>query len=131
MKQNKIAVVTLLPLVVAIFAAHFEIIMLFPIVGIMAFVLVAILPFAHKHESLWLFLICTISFLPLNLFLVEKYPVLQEWLCIDTNIRILFLVSTIEALAILTGVEEVIIGFLGRLIWRKQYRLNIPELSED
>lgn len=41
-----------------------------------------------------------------------------------------FISLMIVAFVALTGVEEVITGFLGRLIWRRQYKLGIPESEE-
>lgn len=41
-----------------------------------------------------------------------------------------FISLMIVAFVALAGVEEVITGFLGRLIWRRQYKLGIPESEE-
>lgn len=128
MNHNKLGLLTLLPPVMAIIAAYFRNMILIPIIVFIIFGLVAVLPFAHGHENLWLFLICTISSVPLNLFFLIEYPILQMFLHPDTDMGLLWIISTIEAMLIVTGVEEVIVGFFGRLIWRKQYRLNIPEV---
>ncbi len=133
MKHNKWGLLTLLPLLVAMTAVHFRLrlLILVPAIVILIFLLVGILPFAHKRENLWLFLICAVSFIPINLFGLNMYTGWKEFLCVEPDIRILSIASTVEALLILTSVEEVVVGFLGRLIWRRQYKLRIPQVVDE
>lgn len=128
--NNKLGLLTALPLLLSITAVRYRICVLIPITVLVIFLLVAILPFTHKHENLWLFLIGTVSLMPTNLFLLKEFPVWQDYLCI-TERGPLFIVTEIEALMMLISVEAIALGLIGRLIWRQQYKLRIPELEED
>ena len=133
MKNNKCGLLTLLPLLVAMTAVYFQLplLILIPVTVILIFLLVGILPFTHRQENLWLFLICAVSFIPIHLLGLNIYTGWKEFLCADPDIRILSIASTVEALLILTSVEEVVISFLGRLIWRRQYKLRIPQVVDE
>lgn len=131
MKQNKRELLIFCPFLLAIMAAHFRILILIPVIIVLIFILVAVLPFAHGHENLWLFLISIFSFAPLNLYLLSEYTGWQDFLHISSDVEYFYYISSmIVAFVALTGVEEVITGFLGRLIWRRQYKLGIPESEE-
>lgn len=133
MQNNKWGLLTFLPLFVSMTAIHFRIrlLILIPVTVVLIFLLVGILPFARRRENLWLFLICAVTFIPINLFALNVYTRWKEFLCVDADIKILSIASTVEVLLILTSVEEVIIGFLGRLIWRRQYKLRIPDSKKE
>lgn len=128
--KNKLGLLTVLPLLLSITAVHYRIRILLPVTVLLIFLLVSILPFAHRHENLWLFLIGTISLMPMNLLLLKEFPVWQEYLCI-TESGPLFIVSELEVLMMLISVEAIALGLIGRLIWRRQYKLRIPELEDE
>lgn len=131
MDDKKMVLLIFVPFILSAAAAYFQILILVPFIIFIIFAIVAVLPFAHGHENLWLFLIGVFSFLPLNLFLLREYPIWREYLCGLEDVKLFIVMGTIEAVMILTSVEEVTIGFFGRLIWRRQYKLNIPEVPEE
>ncbi len=131
MKYKKFGILLALPAILGMIATYFRILVLIPIIIVLMFVLVAVVPFTRKHESLWLFLICAVSSIPLNLFFLREYTGWKYFLCVNPNVKLFSVLATIEAMLILTSVEEVIVGFIGRLIWRRQYKLSIPEISEE
>lgn len=128
--KKKDILVMLIPFTTAVTAVLFQFWILLPVVLISVFYAVSTLSFAHKRENLWLFLLGTISFAPLNLFAAIEYPVLQEILLIDMNIEFLHVISVIETALMLTCIESIILGYFGRMIWRKQYIINLPEHPE-
>ena len=131
MKYKKFGILLALPAILGMIATYFRILVLIPIIIVLMFVLVAVVPFTRKHESLWLFLICAVSSIPLNLFFLREYTGWKYFLCVNPNVKLFSVLATIEAMLILTSVEEVIVGFIGRLIWRRQYKLSISEISEE
>ena len=131
MKYKKFGILLALPAILGMIATYFRILVLIPIIIVLMFVLVAVVPFTRKHERLWLFLIWAVSSIPLNLFFLREYTGWKYFLCVNPNVKLFSVLATIEAMLILTSVEEVIVGFIGRLIWRRQYKLSIPEISEE
>lgn len=118
------------PFLLAVTSAHYKSIWLVFATVILMFIMVAMLPFTHKRENLWLFILCAICSIPINLFLLNEYPVWKEYLFSGKS-GLLNTLSLIEMTLICTGVEEVIVALVGRKIWKRQYALMLPELEED
>jgi len=117
------------PLVLAITSAHYKSLWLIPATVLLMFIMVAVLPFARKRESLWLFLLCAVCSIPINLFLLNEYPLWREYIFCGEK-GILNILSLFEMTLICTSVEEVVIALVGRKIWKRQYALMLPELEE-
>ena len=120
----------LIPIVLAILSI-FRLHVLLAIASIaLIFVLVGILPVTHGHENLWLFLVSTPAFVPINLHILFWYPDLLEYFCTNTDNPFILITAIIVEILLFLGAEEVLVAFAGRLIWRRQYRLKLPEYSE-
>ena len=71
-----------------------------------------------EHENIWLFLLTAIGSVPINISLTRNIIVLGIF---ETGFPILgTVVTSIEIYLLLLGLEEIIIGVLGRMIWKKQ-----------
>lgn len=88
------------------------------------FLLIAFLPICKKRENLWMFVFSSISLLPANIkFSVPISQWAEEELYWDSAFMkiILFLI----ALHILFCMEQIILGFITRLLWRRQYKVEV------
>lgn len=88
------------------------------------FILVAFLPVCEKRENLWMFVFSSVSLFPANI----RFSVLiSQWaengLYLDSVFMktIVFLI----ALHILFCMEQIILGFITRLLWRRQYKVEV------
>ena len=128
--KYKTGVFIWIPFLFAVTSAHFKSIWLVFATAILIFIMVAILPFAHKRENLWLFIFCAVCSIPINVFLLNEYP---QWryLMFNGESGVLNIFSMIEMTLIYTSVEEVVIALVGRKIWKKQYVLALPETEEE
>lgn len=88
------------------------------------FILVAFLPVCEKRENLWMFVFSSVSIFPANI----RFSVLiSQWaengLYLDSVFMktIVFLI----ALHILFCMEQIILGFFTRLLWRRQYKVEV------
>ncbi len=91
---------------------------------ILLFLLVAFLPVCEKRENLWMFVFSSVSLLPANIrFSVLISHWAEEELCWNSAFMkiILFLI----ALHILFCMEQIILGFFTRLLWRRQYKVEV------
>ena len=91
---------------------------------ILLFLLVAFLPVCEKRENLWMFVFSSVSLLPANIrFSVLISHWAEEELYWDSAFMkiILFLI----ALHILFCMEQIILGFITRLLWRRQYKVEV------
>ena len=88
------------------------------------FLLVAFLPVCEKRENLWMFVCSSVSLLPANIrfsVLISQWT--EEELYWDSAFMkiVLFLI----ALHILFCMEQIILGFITRLLWRRQYKVEV------
>lgn len=88
------------------------------------FILVAFLPVCEKRENLWMFVFSSVSLFPTN---ISFSVLISQWaenrLYLDSVFMktIVFLI----ALHILFCMEQIILGFITRLLWRRQYKVEV------
>lgn len=85
------------------------------------FILVAFLPVCEKRENLWMFVFSSVSLFPANIrFSVLASQWAEKELYLDSAFMkiMIFLI----ALHILFCMEQIILGFITRLLWRRQYK---------
>lgn len=124
-RRERLSGLMVLPVVISFASARCRLLWLIPVAVIMMFVLVAALPFCRKHENLWVFVLTAVSSLPVNWLLLTKFDSWTDYLYSGGG-AISEKMVIIEYMMILMGVEEIILGLITRLIWRKQYKLYIP-----
>lgn len=90
------------------------------------FVLVALLPFCHRRENLWMFIFVAIFGLPINIYLSKECtPLLFGD---DSGIE-LFCYSAL-VFFVLFSIEEIAFATITRIIWRRQYKLFPKDFDE-
>lgn len=119
-----------IPFLLAVTSAYYKSIWLVSATVILMFIMVAVLPFTRKRESLWLFILCAVCSVPINLFLLTEYPQWRE-VIFNGESGFLNMLSLIEMTLVCTSIEEVVVALIGRRIWKRQYALLLPELEED
>lgn len=130
-KRNRLSGLTVLPIVISIASAHYKMLWLIPVAVLSMFVLVGTLPFCRKRENLWMFVLTAFCSIPVNWFLLTNFEIWKNVLYSGGESRILTKIVIVEYMMVLTGVEEIILGLLTRMLWRKQYKLNIPVDEEE
>ena len=86
------------------------------------FIIIGTIPLFRKRESLWMFIFVALAGLPINIRL-------SFWLVSEGVISSGFMIGDIVWGALLCCVffsaEEIAFGVITRLIWRRQYKINI------
>lgn len=88
---------------------------------ILTYLIVAILPCAKKHESIWVFLVSMFTCAPVNIkmmFLIFQYLNEGEWI-------VLWILRGLICYAVLFSIEEVIFAYFARVIWKRQRLVEI------
>ena len=124
-RNNLLSFLMLMPIVLSFISAYFKIISLIPVVVVMMFVLVAVLPVSRHYENLWMFVLTAFCSIPVNWLLLEHYDVWRKYLYTGDDSKIMTAVVLILYILLLTSMEEIVFGFLTRFFWRKQYELDI------
>ena len=113
----------LLPLLLSLRAVHDGSVWLGVAAVLSVFLLVGIMPFCHRHENIWLFVIFAYSLIPINLTVVNTAMECMEYTMATRGI--LYWLTYVEYMLILASVEEVFAGLVGKFLWRKQYKPRI------
>lgn len=88
------------------------------------FILVAFLPVCEKRENLWMFVFSSVSLFPANI----RFSVLiSQWAENRLYLDSVFMktIVLLIALHILFCMEQIILGFFTRLLWRRQYKVEV------
>ena len=84
---------------------------------------VKVMPFTKKRENLWMFFLVSICSVPINTSLIFRY------ITIDIVLWCLLLRSMVYLL--LLSLEEIIMGYITRLLWVRQYRVLYTKQSGE
>lgn len=80
--------------------------------------IVGVVPGCRQHENMWLFVLTAIGSMPINISLTHY---IIDFGIFETGFPVLgIVVTSVEIYLLLLGVEEIVIGVLGRMIWKKQ-----------
>ena len=125
--RHKIELFIWSPFLLAIISAYDKSIWLMAATVITMFIMVAVLPFTHKRENLWLFILCGICSIPINIFLVNDFLPWKKYIFHSYHglSNILLMVGLT---LICTSIEEILVALVGRIIWKKQYDLMLPKI---
>lgn len=125
--RHKIELFIWSPFLLAIISAYYKSIWLMAATVITMFIMVAVLPFTHKRENLWLFILCGICSIPINIFLVNDFLPWKKYIFHSYHglSNILLMVGLT---LICTSIEEILVALVGRIIWKKQYDLMLPKI---
>lgn len=88
------------------------------------FILVAFLPVCEKRENLWMFVFSSVSLFPANI----RFSVLiSQWAENELYLDSVFMktIAFLIALHILFCMEQIVLGFFTRLLWRRQYKVEV------
>ena len=84
--------------------------------------IVAVVPCCRQHENLWLFVLTAIGSVPINIILTQYITDLG---ILETGFPVIgVVVTSVEIYLLLLGIEEIIVGVLGRMIWKRQKRVD-------
>lgn len=115
---------TMLPLIVSTIYSFTDKTYVLIISIISLFILVAFLPVCEKRENLWMFVFSSISLLPANIrfsVLISQWAE-KELYWDSAFMKIIMLLITLH---ILFCMEQIILGFITRLLWRRQYKVEV------
>ena len=86
------------------------------------FIIIGVVPTCKGRETVWMFTVVAFSSVPINIYillLMNKLGVLFG------SMPILGVLRCILYYAVLLSVEEIVMGVVTRLIWRKQYKVEL------
>lgn len=85
-------------------------------------VMVGTVPYCRWYESMWLFVLTAIGSVPINIVLTCK--VIDSGLFDGSFTLLGNIVAWVEIYFLLLAIEEIGIGILGRIFWKKQKMMH-------
>lgn len=84
--------------------------------------IVAVVPWCRQYENMWLFVLTAIGSVPINITLTHY---ILDIGIFETDFPVVgVLITSLEIYLLLLGIEEIIIGVLGRMIWKRQKTMD-------
>lgn len=115
----------LLPMSTSILTVYYKALWLIPVVVILIFILIGTMPICRKNENLWMFVLTGFCSIPVNVFLLTKFNVWMDYLYNGSG-KIHKIALITGYTIVLTGMEEIVLGVLTCVLWKKQCKLYIP-----
>ena len=111
-------IMLLIPLLTSWLSWSFGLYFLYFVSYILAFLCIGLCRYCRRHESIWLFVLAGLSSVPMNI----KISLYISMLFIDSSHAsfILVLLMFLLTYAIIFSLLEIVLGIVGRMIWRDQ-----------
>lgn len=123
-KQNKYYWIAfaLIPLMFSVAFVFYQSVLLTVLMIISPFVIVGTVPIFKKTQNIWMFLIVSVTVIPVNSYMICAIFSLGS--LEDYNLINKILYGAMFYCAFFS-VEEILFGVITRLIWRNQYKINL------
>jgi hypothetical protein len=119
---NKGIFALVFPVILSV-AAAFKASILLAVAAILThFAVLEIVPIFKGRENLWMFIMVTISSIPLNIcilkLLEERVGLFEPWVFLGV-------IRCIAYYLAIVGVEQIVMGIITRVIWKRQYKIGL------
>lgn len=123
-KQNKYYWIAfaLIPLLLSVAFVFYQSVLLTVLMIISSFVIVGTVPIFKKTQNIWMFLIASVTVIPVNSYMICAIFSLGSLEDYNLFNKILY---GAMLYCVFFSVEEILFGVITRLIWRNQYKINL------
>lgn len=123
-KQNKYYWIAfaLIPLLLSVAFVFYQSVLLTVLMIISSFVIVGTVPIFKKTQNIWMFLIVSVTVIPVNSYMICAIFSLGSLEDYNLFNKILY---GAMLYCVFFSVEEILFGVITRLIWRNQYKINL------
>lgn len=123
-KQNKYYWIAfaLIPLMFSVAFVFYQSVLLTVLMIISPFVIVSTVPIFKKTQNIWMFLIVSVTVIPVNSYMICAIFSLGSLEDYNLFNKILY---GAMLYCVFFSVEEILFGVITRLIWRNQYKINL------
>lgn len=115
-------VFALIPLLLSVAFVFYQSVLLTVLMIISSFVIVGTVPIFKKTQNIWMFLIVSVTVIPVNSYMICAIFSLGSLGDYNLFNKILY---GAMLYCVFFSVEEILFGVITRLIWRNQYKINL------
>lgn len=122
-----------LPFLLSILSVYMESFYVSAAAILLIYILVDVIPFCHKKENVWLFLMSFYTMPAINILILQtifRKISFINFVVLEIGSRALYNVIVINVNFLMLSMELLIISLIGRLIWRKQEELLPYEMVD-
>jgi len=119
---NKGVLTLAIPAVLSLITVLKHSVVLLVLLIISHFIIIKFVPVFKGKENVWMFVFVAISSIPINFYIML---LLNKWDLLFTSFFALGVLRCILYYLVLFSMEEIIMGITTRVIWRKQYKLDL------
>lgn len=112
----------LIPLLFSVAFVFYQSVLLTVLMIISSFVIVGTVPIFKKTQNIWMFLIVSVTVIPVNSYMICAIFSLGSLEDYNLFNKILY---GAMLYCVFFSVEEILFGVITRLIWRNQYKINL------
>lgn len=109
-----------IPAVLSTMAVFKRSMILLALLIVIHFVILRVVPSFKGRENVWMFIFVAVSSIPLNIYVLI---LVNEWGFLFGSMFILGILRSVLFYVMLLSLEEIIMGVVTRLIWKRQYKL--------
>lgn len=123
-KQKKYyqIVFAFIPLLLSVAFVFYQSVLLTVLMIISSFVIVGTVPIFKKTQNIWMFLIVSVTVIPVNSYMICAIFSLGSLEDYNLFNKILY---GAMLYCVFFSIEEILFGVITRLIWRNQYKINL------
>lgn len=111
-----------IPLLLSVAFVFYQSVLLTVLMIISPFVIVGTVPIFKKTQNIWMFLIVSVTVIPVNSYMICAIFSLGSLEDYNLFNKILY---GAMLYCVFFSVEEILFGVITRLIWRNQYKINL------
>lgn len=111
-----------IPLLLSVAFVFYQSVLLTVLMIISSFVIVGTVPIFKKAQNIWMFLIVSVTVIPVNSYMICAIFSLGSLEDYNLFNKILY---GAMLYCVFFSVEEILFGVITRLIWRNQYKINL------
>lgn len=115
-------VFALIPLLLSVAFVFYQSVLLTVLMIISSFVIVGTVPIFKKTQNIWMFLIVSVTVIPVNSYMICAIFSLGSLEDYNLFNKILY---GAMLYCVFFSVEEIFFGVITRLIWQNQYKINL------
>jgi len=113
-----------IPLALSVSAVLKKSVLLVVLLILVHFIIIKAIPSFRKYENIWMFLMVAVSSIPINIYVLY---LLNDFGIIFESIFFVGILRCLYYYAALLCSQEIIMGIITRIIWKKQYGFVLKE----
>lgn len=121
LRLNKGLWLTCIPIVLSWITVVEKSVFIFIIFILAHFIIMRVIPGFKRRENVWMFILVAVTSIPINIFILMQLSRVEM---LFNSLFVLGVLRCVLYYCVLFSIEEIVMGILTRLLWKRQYKIN-------